>query len=58
MYWYTKSHKRLEPISYRGALLSTLLHATVYLFLDNLLNVLVHQKPQEALNLLVTEERY
>jgi hypothetical protein len=31
----------LEPISYRGALLSTLLHATVYVFLQNLLNVLV-----------------
>jgi dUTPase len=28
-------------ISYRGALLSTLLHATVYMFLNNLLNVLV-----------------
>jgi hypothetical protein len=31
----------LEPISYRGALLSTLLHATLYMFLHNLLNVLV-----------------
>jgi hypothetical protein len=30
----------LEPISYRGALLSTLLHATVYVR-HNLLNVLV-----------------
>jgi hypothetical protein len=28
-------------ISYRGALVSTLLHATVYMFLHNLLNVLV-----------------
>jgi hypothetical protein len=31
----------LEPISYRGALLNPLLHATVYMFLQNLLNVLV-----------------
>jgi hypothetical protein len=31
----------LEPSSYRGALVSTLLHATVYMFLHNLLNVLV-----------------
>jgi hypothetical protein len=31
----------MESISYRGALLSTLLHATVYMFLHNLLNVLV-----------------
>jgi hypothetical protein len=30
-----------ETISYRGALLSTLLHAIVYVFLHNLLNVLV-----------------
>jgi hypothetical protein len=30
-----------EPISYRGALLSTLLHATVYVFIHNFLNVLV-----------------
>jgi hypothetical protein len=32
-----------EPISYRGAVLSTLLHATVYIymFLHHLLNVLV-----------------
>jgi hypothetical protein len=35
------SHESFEPISYRGALLSTLLHATVYMFLHNLLNVLV-----------------
>jgi hypothetical protein len=42
MYWYTKSHKSpLEPISYRGALLSTLLHVTVYKFIHNSLNVLV-----------------
>jgi hypothetical protein len=27
-----QSHMRLEPISYRGALLSTLLHAIVYVF--------------------------
>jgi hypothetical protein len=33
--------KSLEPISYRGALVSTLLHATVYMFLQNLLNLLV-----------------
>jgi hypothetical protein len=31
----------LEPISYRGSLLNTLLHAIVYVFLHNLLNVLV-----------------
>jgi hypothetical protein len=28
----------LEPISYRGVLLSTILHAIVYVFLHNLLN--------------------
>jgi hypothetical protein len=31
----------LEPISYRGVLVSTLLHATVYVLLHNLINVLV-----------------
>jgi hypothetical protein len=31
----------LNLISYREVLLSTLLHATVYMFLHNLLNVLV-----------------
>jgi hypothetical protein len=30
-----------KPISYSGVLVSTLLHATVYMFLHNLLNVLV-----------------
>jgi hypothetical protein len=35
-----KATRGLEPISYRGALLSTLLHATVYVT-HNLLNVLV-----------------
>jgi hypothetical protein len=30
-----------QTISYRGALLNTLLHATVYMFLHILLNVLV-----------------
>jgi hypothetical protein len=34
------SYRSFEPISYR-ALLSTLLHTTVYMFLHNLLNVLV-----------------
>jgi hypothetical protein len=29
---FPKATRGLEPISYRGALLSTLLHATVYLF--------------------------
>jgi hypothetical protein len=36
-----KATRGLEPISYKEALLSTLLHATVYMFLHNLLNVLV-----------------
>jgi hypothetical protein len=36
-----KATRGLESISYRGALLSTLLHATVYMFLHNLLNVLL-----------------
>jgi hypothetical protein len=38
---FPKATRGLEPISYRGALLSTLLHATVYVFLHDLLNVLV-----------------
>jgi hypothetical protein len=38
---FPKASRGFEPISYRGALLSTLLHATVYKFLHNLLNVLV-----------------
>jgi hypothetical protein len=37
-----KATRGLEPISYRGLLLSTLLHASVYMFLNNLLNALVH----------------
>jgi hypothetical protein len=36
-----KATKGLEPISYSGAPLTTLLHATVYMFLHNLLNVIV-----------------
>jgi hypothetical protein len=36
-----KATRGLEPISYRGVLVSTLLHATVTMFLHNLLNVLV-----------------
>jgi hypothetical protein len=51
-----KPQEALAPISYRGALLSTLLHATVYVLLHNLLNVLVrtankmglHKKMEEA----------
>jgi hypothetical protein len=38
---FPKATRGFEPISYSGALLSTLLHATVYMFLHNLLNVLV-----------------
>jgi hypothetical protein len=38
---FPKATRGFEPISYRGALLSTLLHAAVYTFLHNLLNVLV-----------------
>jgi hypothetical protein len=38
---FPKAIRGFEPISYRGALLSTLLHATVYMILHNLLNVLV-----------------
>jgi hypothetical protein len=36
--------RSFEHIGYRGALLSTLLHAAVYVFLHNLLNVLVQIK--------------
>jgi hypothetical protein len=32
---------KIEPISYRRVLVSTLLHATVYVYLHNLLNVIV-----------------
>jgi hypothetical protein len=35
-----KATRGFEPISYREALLSTLPHAVVYVFLHNLLNVL------------------
>jgi hypothetical protein len=38
---FPKATRGLEPISYRGVLLSTLLHSTVYVFLYKLLNVLV-----------------
>jgi hypothetical protein len=38
---FPKAARGFEPISYRGALVSTFLHATVYVFLHNLLNVLV-----------------
>jgi hypothetical protein len=38
---FPKATRGFEPIGYRGALLSTLLHATVYKFIHNLLNVLV-----------------
>jgi hypothetical protein len=41
VYLFPKATRGFEPVSYRGALLSTLLHATVYMFLQNLLNVLV-----------------
>jgi hypothetical protein len=36
-----KATRGFEPVSYRGVLLSILLHATVYMFLHNLLNILV-----------------
>jgi hypothetical protein len=39
---FPEATRDLEPISYRGVLVSTLLHATVYMFLYYLLNVLVH----------------
>jgi hypothetical protein len=39
---FPKAIRGLELTSYREVLLSTLLHATVYMFLHNLLNVLVH----------------
>jgi hypothetical protein len=42
MFLFSKATRCLEPISYKGALLSTLLHATVYMFLHNSLNALVH----------------
>jgi hypothetical protein len=42
IFWeFPKATRGFEPISYRGALLNTLLNATVYMFLQNLLNVLV-----------------
>jgi hypothetical protein len=41
MFLFPKATRGFEPISYRGVLLSTLLRATVYMFLRNLLNVLV-----------------
>jgi hypothetical protein len=41
MFLCPKATRGLEPISYRGALLSTLLHATIHMLLHNLPNVLV-----------------
>jgi hypothetical protein len=41
MYLFPKATRGIEPSSYRRALLNTLLHATVYMILHNLLNVLV-----------------
>jgi hypothetical protein len=38
---FPKATRGFEPISYRGTLVSTLLHATVYMLLHNLLNVLL-----------------
>jgi hypothetical protein len=38
---FQKATRGIEPISYRGVQVSTLLHAIVYMFLHNLLNVLV-----------------
>jgi hypothetical protein len=37
---FPKATRGFEPISYRGTPMSTLLHATVYMFLHNLLNIL------------------
>jgi hypothetical protein len=54
----------LHAISYRGALLSTVLHATVYMFLHNFLNALVQiankmglqKKYTERINWIATSE--
>jgi hypothetical protein len=46
-----------EPISYRGALLSTLLHATVYMFLHNLLNLLVQIENKMGLRKKILSSR-
>jgi hypothetical protein len=40
---FPKATRGPKPISYRGVLVSTLLHASVYMFLNNLLNVLVRR---------------
>jgi hypothetical protein len=45
----------LNLISYRGVLVSTLLHATVYMFLCNLLNVLVHIENKMGLKNLIKD---
>jgi hypothetical protein len=39
--FFPKATRGFEPISYRGVRVSTLLHVIVYVFLYNLLNVLV-----------------
>jgi hypothetical protein len=37
--FFPKTTRGLEPISYRGVLMSTILYTIVYVFLQNLLNV-------------------
>jgi hypothetical protein len=49
MFYSQKPQEALNLISYRGGLVSTLLHATVYMFLHNLLNVLVQIANKMAL---------
>jgi hypothetical protein len=38
---FPKATRGFEPISYRGVLVSTLLHAIVYVVLYNMLNALI-----------------
>jgi hypothetical protein len=49
MFYSKKPQEALNLISYKGVLVRTLLHATVYMFLYNLLNVLVKKKSKAIL---------
>jgi hypothetical protein len=51
---FPKATRGFERISYRGVQLSILLHATVYMFLYNLLNVLVQIANKMGFKKLVT----
>jgi hypothetical protein len=47
----------MNPISYTGVLVSTLLHATVYMFLHNLLNVLVQSANKMGLQKQIVSQK-